>query len=528
MTTINCDMGEAFGLYKMGDDAGLMPFIDIANVACGFHASDFNHMRATVRLAKAHGVRVGAHPSLPDLQGFGRREMKMGREELANCLIYQIGALNGFLDAEGMTLNHIKPHGSLYGMAARNEETAHCRLRRGGRLQDAAAWHDRHAAREGLSRARRHDFIAEFYADLDYSDDGGVIITRVHDAKDPVEAAAKCVRAMNEGKVRTVGGLDVSVGADTICVHSDTPNAEAIAAAVRAVVTPFVELNQRTSMAQILSPLPGTFYRKPAPDKPAFKSEGDTVAVGDVIGLIEVMKSFIEVHADMAGKIVKFVVDNEEPVMAGQPLVEVDLTMAFLATPDRQSRRDRRAHHRAARELGMTTVQAHSAADAESLAVKMADEAVNIGPPHAAKSYLNIAAILAAADATGAERFIRAMAFSPRTLLSPTRWRPPAWSSSAPRARRFAPWATRSRHAVALAKRACRSCRARMAASPIRARRARSPPSIGFPVMIKAAAGGGGRGIRIVETTRASKSASIRPPPKPRPPSATAAFIWKK
>jgi hypothetical protein len=112
MATINCDMGEAFGLYRMGDDAGLMPLIDIANVACGFHASDFNHMRSTVRLAKAHGVAVGAHPSLPDLQGFGRREMKIGREELANCLIYQIGALKGFLDAEGMKLNHIKPHGS--------------------------------------------------------------------------------------------------------------------------------------------------------------------------------------------------------------------------------------------------------------------------------------------------------------------------------------------------------------------------------------------------------------------------------
>ena len=89
----------------------------VANVACGFHASDFNHMRATVRLAKQHGVKVGAHPSLPDLQGFGRREMKIGREELANCLIYQVGALKGFLEAEGMTLNHIKPHGSLYGMA---------------------------------------------------------------------------------------------------------------------------------------------------------------------------------------------------------------------------------------------------------------------------------------------------------------------------------------------------------------------------------------------------------------------------
>jgi len=235
MATINCDMGESFGLYKMGDDAGLMPFIDLANVACGFHASDYNHMRATCRLAKAHGVRVGAHPSLPDLQGFGRREMKMGREELANCLIYQIGALAGFLEAEGMTMNHIKPHGVLYGMAARDEETANA-------ICDAALVFKKPllgmkgSLHEKVYRARGVGLIPEFYADLDYNDEGGVIITRVHDAKDPGEAAAKCVRAMNEGKVRTVGGLDVSVGADTICVHSDTPNAQAIAAAVRAVV----------------------------------------------------------------------------------------------------------------------------------------------------------------------------------------------------------------------------------------------------------------------------------------------------
>jgi UPF0271 protein len=232
MATINCDMGESFGLYRIGDDAGLMPLIDIANVACGFHASDFNHMRSTVKLAKANGVKVGAHPSLPDLQGFGRREMKIGREELANCLIYQIGALTGFLQAEGMSLNHIKPHGSLYGMAARDEATANA-------ICDAAdvfkvpllgmvgTMHER------VYSARGHKFIAEFYADLDYDDEGRLIITREHEAKDPQEAAAKCRRAIREGKVASVGGRDIVVGADTICVHSDTPNAVAIATAVR-------------------------------------------------------------------------------------------------------------------------------------------------------------------------------------------------------------------------------------------------------------------------------------------------------
>lgn len=235
MTIINCDMGEGFGLYKIGDDEGLMPLIDVANVACGFHASDFNHMRRTVQLAKQHGVKVGAHPSLPDLQGFGRREMKIGRDELLNCLIYQIGALKGFLDAEGMVLNHIKPHGSLYGMAARMDEIAQAvadvaDIYRVPLFGMAGTLH------EQVYTARGHGFVSEFYADLDYNDQGGLIITREHAATDPQAAAALSLRAMREGVVRSVGGVDVPVRADAICVHSDTPNAVDVARAVRAAV----------------------------------------------------------------------------------------------------------------------------------------------------------------------------------------------------------------------------------------------------------------------------------------------------
>ena len=238
MTIINCDMGEGFGLYRIGDDAGLMPLIDVANVACGFHASDFNHMRRTVQLAKQHGVKVGAHPSLPDLQGFGRREMKIGREELTNCLIYQIGALKGFLDAEGMVLNHIKPHGSLYGMAARMEDIAHA-------VADAAdifkvpLFGMINTQHEKVYTERGHAFVAEFYADLDYNDDGGLIITREHAATDAANAAAICVRAIREGKVASVGGRDVAVRADAICIHSDTTNAVAVAQAVRDAIAPY-------------------------------------------------------------------------------------------------------------------------------------------------------------------------------------------------------------------------------------------------------------------------------------------------
>jgi UPF0271 protein len=239
MTEINCDMGESFGLYHMGDDQALMPLISVANVACGFHASDFNHMRRTVQLAKRHGVRVGAHPSLPDLQGFGRREMKMGREELANCLIYQIGALQGFLQAEGLALHHIKPHGALYGMAARQEEVAHA-------ICDAAdvfrvpVFGMAGTLHETIYPARGHIFVAEYYADLDYADDGKLIITREHPPVDAARAAARCVRAIREGMTETIGGKQVRVGSDSICVHSDTPNAVEVAQAVREAVRPWL------------------------------------------------------------------------------------------------------------------------------------------------------------------------------------------------------------------------------------------------------------------------------------------------
>ena len=238
-TMINCDMGEGYGIYRAGDDAGLMPLIGAANVACGFHASDFNHMRATVRLAKSCGAKVGAHPSLPDLQGFGRREMKIGREELANCVLYQVGALKAFLDAEGMPLSHIKPHGALYGMAARDEEAAEA-------VCDAAEvfgvplFGMINTAHEKVYRARGIEFVAEYYADLEYRADGGLIITREHGEADPARAAKRCLRAVTEGKTESVDGADVEVRADAICVHSDTPNAVAVAQAVREALAEFL------------------------------------------------------------------------------------------------------------------------------------------------------------------------------------------------------------------------------------------------------------------------------------------------
>ena len=236
---INCDMGEGFGLYRIGDDAAIMPFITMANVACGFHASDPSVMHKTIRLAKEHGVKVGAHPSLPDLQGFGRREMKMEPRELADCLIYQIGALKGFLDAEGMPLNHIKPHGALYGMAARSEEVANavCDAAEAFQVPLLGMARTKH---EEVYTKRGFPFLAEFYVDLDYDKDGRLIITREHVAWDPEVAAKRTVRAITEKKVKSVDGNDIPMRADCICVHSDTPGAVEVAKAVRTAIASYL------------------------------------------------------------------------------------------------------------------------------------------------------------------------------------------------------------------------------------------------------------------------------------------------
>jgi 5-oxoprolinase (ATP-hydrolysing) subunit A len=233
--TLNCDMGESFAIYSFGADHKLIRAIDVANVACGFHGSDFNHMRETVKIAKADGVAVGAHPSLPDFQGFGRRAMAIPREELANCVLYQIGALSAFLEAEGVKLNHIKPHGALYGMAAHEETIAQA-------IADAADVYKvpifglPGTLHEHVYRERGYAFVSEFFADLDYDDAGNLIITREHLPIDPALARQRTIDAVRNRQINTIGGKHHSVHVETICVHSDTPNAVEIATVVTATL----------------------------------------------------------------------------------------------------------------------------------------------------------------------------------------------------------------------------------------------------------------------------------------------------
>lgn len=236
---INCDMGEGFSLYKCGDDEAIMPFITVANVACGFHASDPMVMKRTVELAKKHNVKVGAHPSFPDLQGFGRREMKMQRDELAACIVYQVGALKAFLDAAGIPLNHIKPHGALYGAAARDPNVAHA-IADAVEIFGVPVLGMANTQHEKVYTARGLKFLAEYYVDLDYNDDGTLIITREHHEVDALKAAQQAIRVIKEGKAPSINGKDIPMRADCICVHSDTPGAVELARVVHKELTPYL------------------------------------------------------------------------------------------------------------------------------------------------------------------------------------------------------------------------------------------------------------------------------------------------
>jgi len=232
---LNCDIGEAYGMWSLGDDAAIMAYLSLANVACGFHAGDPVVMRDTVALAKANDVQVGAHPSYPDLQGFGRRVMDMDPEELTAAILYQTGALKAFLEAEGMPLSHLKPHGALYGAAARDRTVA-------GAIADAALVFEvpvlgmAGTLHETVYTERGLEFWAEYYADLDYDDEGGLIITRTHVAYDPAVAAERVDRVLREGVAVSASGKEIPMRADTVCVHSDTPGAAELAKAVAEVL----------------------------------------------------------------------------------------------------------------------------------------------------------------------------------------------------------------------------------------------------------------------------------------------------
>jgi UPF0271 protein len=240
MTTyidINCDMGESYGRWTLGNDEGVMPHITSANIACGFHGGDPHVMRKTVELALKHGVAIGAHPGLPDLMGFGRRRMEVSPQEIKDIHRYQVGALGAFVKAAGTTLQHVKAHGIQYHMFEENLELGRASAEQVLELDPnlilmvmAMTKYDVEARK---TKAR---VAAEGFADRVYADDGQLVSRKLgKDAlvADPAKAAEQAVRMVMEQKVKTITGKTITAKVDTICIHGDSPGADKIVAAVR-------------------------------------------------------------------------------------------------------------------------------------------------------------------------------------------------------------------------------------------------------------------------------------------------------
>ncbi|HZI81927.1 MAG TPA: 5-oxoprolinase subunit PxpA [Vicinamibacterales bacterium] len=237
---LNADVGESFGAYRYGDDEGVMPSVSSANIACGFHAGDPAVMRSTVLLATRHDVGVGAHPGFQDLLGFGRREMQVGTAELESLVAYQIGALAAIAAAEGTRLGHVKPHGALYNMAARDRAMADS-IARAVRAVDASLVLFGLSGSQLIASGERAGLrvASEVFADRGYLPDGS-LAPRGTPGAVLAGAAEVAKRAVEMASGRTVTALDgsgVSVRADTICIHGDTPGAAALARAVRDALT---------------------------------------------------------------------------------------------------------------------------------------------------------------------------------------------------------------------------------------------------------------------------------------------------
>jgi len=237
---LNCDMGESYGSWSTGNDAVLLDYVTSANIACGFHAGDPATMHKTVQLAIEKGVAVGAHPSLPDLQGFGRRAMNISPDEAYDLIVYQVGALAGFARALGGKLSHVKPHGALYNMAVMDRKLAQA-IAEGVKDIDPTLVLFGLASSE-LVRAGEDAGLTvanEVFADRTYQANGSLTPrTQPNAMIRDVDASIEHVRRMVEdGKVRSLQGTEVPVRADTLCIHGDEPTALDFVLKIRKALT---------------------------------------------------------------------------------------------------------------------------------------------------------------------------------------------------------------------------------------------------------------------------------------------------
>ncbi|MDC9508535.1 5-oxoprolinase subunit PxpA [Pseudoalteromonas sp. Angola-4] len=229
---LNCDLGESFGAWKMGLDDEVMPHIDMANIACGFHAGDSDVIADTLYLAKQHNVQIGAHPSYPDQQGFGRRSMALSAQELTNCLHYQIAALDGMTKVQGLTLSYVKPHGALYNDMMKNDHilqtviTAVAHYPSPLKLMLLAT---KDSAKHSLAaNSLGVELILEAFADRQYTDEGHLVSRHLEGSvHDKPALLAQVKQLLNDGTVTTRSGSTLNLNANSLCVHGD--NAAGIA-----------------------------------------------------------------------------------------------------------------------------------------------------------------------------------------------------------------------------------------------------------------------------------------------------------
>ena len=225
---LNCDLGESFGNYRLGEQEEILKYVTSANVACGFHAGDPTVMRKTVELCIANGVQIGAHPGLPDLNGFGRREMNITPQEAYDMVVYQIGALQGFLQTKGIQMQHVKPHGALYNMASVNRPIADAIAKAVYDISPTLilfglASSELTAAGEAIGIQTIH----EVFADRTYQADGTLTSRKQDNAliTDEAVAITQVVKMVKEGIVSSVQGTDVALKAESICIHGDGAHA---------------------------------------------------------------------------------------------------------------------------------------------------------------------------------------------------------------------------------------------------------------------------------------------------------------
>jgi len=234
---LNADVGESFGAYSIGHDEALMKVITSANIAAGFHGGDPTVLRQTVRMAKLYGVAVGAHPSFPDLSGFGRREMHLSPSEVEDLVLYQVAAVAGVAASEGVPLQHVKPHGALFNMAARDRALASAVARAVAAIDRTLILFgppDSELVRAGQAAGLR--VAAEGFADRAYQGDGSLVPRKTPGAvlTDADEVVKRAVQIARDHTVVAIDGTKVPLEVDTICVHGDTEGADVLAARLRA------------------------------------------------------------------------------------------------------------------------------------------------------------------------------------------------------------------------------------------------------------------------------------------------------